>query len=121
MLFITGMWMILLKTSFSLESFTNYYVQKSTFGLLEVVTPHLFTMGTAIFILTHFLSLNKKNRPFDNQLTLSLFTFMLISNLSVFLITENTTYLVWLKVISIILFVIFSFLTMWRVFFRIHL
>jgi hypothetical protein len=118
MLFLTGIWLLLLHTSFSFDAFTNYYVKKSLFGLLEVTTPHLFAMGTVIFILTHFLSLNKKNTPFENKLTLSLFSLMLISNLSGFLVTEQATYLVWIKIISIILFFVFSFLTMWRVFYR---
>jgi hypothetical protein len=118
MLFLTGTWLFLLHTSFNIESFTNYYVQKSVFGLLEVTTPHLFAMGTVIFILTHFLSLNKKNTPFENKLTLSLFSVMLISNFSGFLVTEQTTYFIWIKIISIILFFVFSFLTMWRVFYR---
>jgi len=121
MLLVTGIWLVLLHSTLSLESFTSYYVQKSIFGLLEVITPHLFAMGTVVFILTHFLSLNKKNTPFESKLTLSLFSIMLISNLSGLLISENSTYFIWLKIISIIIFLVFSLLTMWRVFFRIHL
>ena len=118
MLLATGVWLLLLHTSFTLESFTTYYVQKSLFGLLEILTPHLFAMGTVIFVLTHFLSLHKQNTVFENRLTLMLFLLMLISNFSGFLITESTTYLVWLKISSIILFLFFSLLTMWRVFYR---
>lgn len=118
MLLLTGIWMLLLHTSLSIDGFTNYYVQKSVFGLLEVATPHLFAMGTVIFILTHFLSLNRRNSSFESKLTLSLFTFMLISNLSGFVVTEQTTYLVWIKIVSTLLFFVFSFLTMWRVFYR---
>ena len=118
MLLATGVWLLLLHTSFSLESFTDYYVQKSVFGLLEVLTSHLFAMGTVIFVLTHFLSLHKQNTVFENRLTLTLFLLMLLSNFSGFLITESTTYFVWLKISSIILFLLFSLLTMWRVFYR---
>lgn len=120
MLFITGIWLLLLHTSFSLEGFSNYYVQKSVFGLLEVATPHLFAMGTIMFILTHFLSLNKKYTFFETKLTLTLFTFMLISNISAFLITQNTAYMLWLKIISTVLFFVFSLLTIWRVLLRMH-
>ncbi|CAA6814512.1 MAG: Unknown protein [uncultured Sulfurovum sp.] len=112
MLFVTGIWLLLLHASFSLESFTNYYVEKSILGLLEVTTPHLFSMGIVIFILTHFLSLNKKNSPFESKLTLTLFSIMLISNFSSFLITQETTYLIWIKIISTFLFLLLSLLSM---------
>jgi len=118
MLLLTGIWMLLLHTSLSVDDFSNYYVQKSVFGILEVSTPHLFAMGTVIFILTHFLSLNKRNSSFESKLTLALFTVMIISNLSGFIISEQTTYLVWVKIISTVLFLVFSLLSLWRVFYR---
>ena len=118
MLLVTGIWMLILHTSLSLESFTNYYVEKSVFGLLEVATPHLFAMGTIVFIITHFLSLNRKNSSFESKLTIALFTVMLVSNFSGFFVTEQTTYLVWVKIVSTLLFFIFMLLVIWRVFFR---
>lgn len=118
MLLVTGIWLLLLHTSLTVESFTEYYVKKSLFGLLEVVTPHLFAMGTTLFIVTHFLALNKKNTPYEDKLTLTLFTVMLVSNLSVFFITEQTTWIVWIKSLSTLLFLIFSLLTIYRVFLR---
>ena len=118
MLLITGIWMLLLHTTLSIESFTNYYVQKSIFGLLEVVSPHLFAMGTIVFIVTHFLSLKQRNSSFENKLTVMLFAVMLISNFSGFVITEHTTYFTWVKMLSTVLFFVFMLLSMWRVFLR---
>ena len=118
LLLITGISMLLLHTSFTLEGFTNYYVQKSVYGLLEVVTPHLFAMGTVIFILTHFLALKNKNSVLESKLTLLLFTVMLVSNLSVFFISETMPWLVSVKLISTSLFLLLSLVIMWRVFFR---
>ena len=115
MLLITGIWLLLLNSSFSFESFTNYYVQKSVFGLLEIVTPHLFAMGIVIFILTHFLALNTKHTNFNNKITLTLFTFMLLSNLSSFFITQSTIYMIWLKIISILLLLLFSSVIIFKV------
>ena len=115
MLLITGVWMLLLHTSLNIESFTDYYVKKSIFGLLEVVTPHLFAMGTVIFILTHFLSLKNKNSSFESKITLILFSLMLLSNLSMFFISETMAWLVWIKLLSTVLFLIFSLFIMWRV------
>ncbi len=118
LLLITGTWMLLLHTSLSLENFTNYYVQKSVYGLLEVVTPHLFAMGTVVFILTHFLALKNKNSALESKLTLSLFTVMLVSNLSVFFISETMPWLVWVKLVATSLFLVLSLVIIWRVFFR---
>ncbi|CAA6808273.1 MAG: Unknown protein [uncultured Sulfurovum sp.] len=120
MLLITGIWLLLSHTSLSVESFTNYYVEKSFFGLLEIITPHLFAMGTTVFILTHLLSLNKKNTPYENKLSLVLFTLMLLSNFSLFFITEESTWMVWIKLISTILFFIFSLLSIYQVLLRTH-
>ena len=120
MLLATGVWLLLLHTSFSLESFTDYYVQKSLFGLLEILTPHLFAMGTVIFVLTHFLSLHKQNTISENRLTLTLFLFMLLSNFSGFLIMESSSWMIWFKLLTTTLFVILSLLTIYRVFSRTH-
>ncbi|CAA6800606.1 MAG: Unknown protein [uncultured Sulfurovum sp.] len=118
MLLITGIWMLLLHNSLSIESLTDYYVKKSLYGILDVLTPHLFAMGTVIFILTHLLSLKNKNSAFESKVTLLLFLVMLISNFSLFFITELTSWMIWVKLISTILFLLLSFLTMWRVLFR---
>jgi hypothetical protein len=118
MLLITGVWMLLLHTGFSIESLTNYYLKKTLYGISELLTPHLFAMGTVIFILTHFLSLKNKNSAFESKVTLLLFMMMLISNFSLFLITDLTPWMIWVKLISTTLFLLLSLLTMWRVLFR---
>lgn len=118
MLLITGVWMLLLHTPLNLESLTDYYVQKSVFGLLEVATPHLFAIGSVIFILTHFLSLKNKNTPFETKITLILFGMVLLSNLSGFFITDTISWMIWIKIISTVLFLLFSLMIMWRVFWR---
>lgn len=115
---VTGVWMVFLQTSLDFHNITNYYVNKSLLGALEVLTPHLFGMGTVIFILTHFLSLKNKNTDFESQVSLMLFILMLISNLSVLFITESTPWMIWLKIISTSLFILFSIFITWRVFLR---
>ncbi|MCH9814735.1 MAG: hypothetical protein K0U47_12425 [Epsilonproteobacteria bacterium] len=55
LLLITGAWMFTLHTHWSVDGTTAYYTQKSFFGLLETVSPHLFGMSIIFFILTHFL------------------------------------------------------------------
>lgn len=118
MLLITGIWLLLLHTSLTLESFSNYYIHKSVFGLLEVVTPHLFAMGTTVFIVTHFLSLNKKNTSYENKLTLTLFSSMILFNVSEFFISEQSTWIIWIQIIATLLFLMLSLLTIYSVFVR---
>jgi hypothetical protein len=115
MLISTGIWMLILHTTLEFESFSKYYVEKSSYGLLEVVTPHLFGMGIIIFILTHFLSLKKKNSKLEDKATLLLFSMSIILNISVFFITETTPWLAWLKLFSTLAFLGLSFFVMFRV------
>ena len=118
MLLITGVWMLLLHTSLSLEGFSNYYAEKSSFGLLEVVTPHLFAMGIVIFVLTHFLSLKNKNSSLESKVTLLLFAMMILSNISVFFITETTKWISVIKFSSTLAFLLLCMFVMFRVFKR---
>jgi len=118
MLLVTGIWMLLLQTSFTLTAFTQYYVNKSFYGLIETVTPHLFAMGTVVFILTHLLSLNNKNSALESKLSTLLFISMILSNLSLFLITEATSWLIWIKIIATTLFLLLSIFLSWRVLIR---
>lgn len=114
LMLVTGVWMVLLQTSLNLDNITDYYVNKSLLSILEVLTPHLFAMGTVVFILTHFLSLKNKNTALETQLSSLLFILMLLSNLSLFFITETTPWMVWVKLISLL----FSLFLMWCVFWR---
>jgi len=118
LMLVTGVWMVLLQTSLNLENITEYYVNKSLLSILEVLTPHLFAMGTVVFILTHFLSLKNKNTALETKLSSLLFIVMLLSNLSLFFITETTPWMVWIKLISLTLLLLFSLFLMWRVFWR---
>lgn len=115
MLLITGTWLLLLHTTFSFESFTHYYVQKSLFGALEIVTPHLFAMGMVVFILTHFLSLKKKNTPLESKATSLLFTVTILLNVSMFCITTNSTWVAGLKLLATLAFLVLSVFVGWRV------
>lgn len=118
LLFITGIWMLFLHTPLNVEAFTNYYINKSIFGLLEIITPHLFAMGTTIFILSHFLALKNKNSLFESKIAIMLFTTMLISNFAPLIITTTATWIIWLKIISTLLFILLSLLISWKIFFK---
>ena len=115
MLLITGIWLLLLHTTFNFTDFTNYYVEKSLFGALEIVVPHLFAMGMVIFILTHFLSLRKKNTYLESHLSSLLFLATILLNVSLFFITANTTLIAGVKLFSTLAFLLLSLFISWKV------
>lgn len=118
MLLFSGFWMFIEHTSLNIQELTQYYAQKSLFGLLETVNPHLFGMGVVIFTLTHFLALKNKNTPLESKLSIGLFTVMIFSNLSGFFIEESTILIAWIKLGATLLLMILSSILIVKVYFR---
>lgn len=115
MLIGSGMWMFILHTGVSVEGTAAYYAPKSLFGMLETVTPHLFGMGTLVFILTHFFAVVKGiDQKRFTFFSVSFFVVMLLANLSGFLITEESLWFALLKLVTTILFLGFSLVGIWR-------
>jgi len=113
----SGLWMFLVNTSFGLEETSKYYAPKSFYGLLETVSPHLFSMAVLIFILTHFFAIvsgveHKKFRLFS----VLFFVVMLLANVSGFFITETGVFFTLLKLLSTLLFTLFSFFALYKLF-----
>ena len=118
MLLLTGLWMFIEHTGFEIVQLTDHYAKKSLLGLLETISPHLFAMGTVVFIITHFLALEKENTKVESMVSTLLFVVMLSSNLSAFFISYESHLFSWVKLLSALLFVLFSVFVMFRVFFR---
>ena len=97
---------------------SHYYAQKTLFGLLETLTPHLFGMGTVVFILSHFLALQNKNSKIEAQLSLGLFILMILSNFTVFFIEETSFAIALIKLISTFLLLLTFFIIIIKVYFR---
>jgi len=118
LLLFTGVWMFVLNTSLSIEGTTAYYAPKSFHGLIETVSPHLFGMGLIIFILTHFFAILKGVKQ-ENFKTFSLLfvLVMLLENLSAFFITEDGLILPVVKLLSTLLFVVYTCVAMWKLLF----
>ena len=118
LLLFTGVWMFVLNTSLSIEGTTAYYAPKSFHGLIETVSPHLFGMGLIIFILTHFFAILKGVKQ-ENFKTFSLLfvLVMLLENLSAFFITEDGLILPVVKLLSTLLFVVYTYVAMWKLLF----
>lgn len=113
MLLGSGLWSFALHTSMSIEGIADYYAPKSAFGMLETVTPHLFGMGTLVFILTHFFAIvkgldQKRYRSFS----VMFFVAMLLTNFSGFFITAESIWFAWIKLITTLLFCIYTIIAM---------
>ncbi len=110
--------MFIKHTGFEIVHVTDYYAKKSLLGLLETISPHLFAMGTVVFVVTHFLALEKENTKVESIISTLLFVVMLSSNLSAFFISYESHLFSWLKLLSILFFILFFLFVMLRVFFR---
>lgn len=118
LLLFTGIWMFMLNTSLSIEGTIAYYAPKSLYGLLETVSPHLFGMGLIIFILTHFFAILKGVKQENFKMFSLLFVLvMLLENLSGFFIMEDGVFFAVIKLLSILVFVVFSCVAMWKLLF----
>ena len=115
LLLLSGLWMFILNTSLSIEGTAAYYAPKSFHGLLDTVSPHLFGMGLIIFILTHFFAILKGIKQEDFKTFSLLFILvMLLENLSGFFITEDGLILSAVKLVSTLLFVVYTCVAMWK-------
>lgn len=115
LLLFTGVWMFVLNTSLSIEGIAAYYAPKSFYGLLETVNPHLFGMGLIIFILTHFFSILKGVKQESFKTFSALFVLvMLVENVSGFFISEESLIFAVVKLLSILLFVVYTCIAMWK-------
>lgn len=114
---LSGLWMFVSNTSLGIEGTAGYYAPKSFYGLLETVSPHLFSMAVLIFILTHFFAIvsgveHKKFRLFSTLF----FVVMLLSNFSGFFITEQSLFFTLLKLLSTLLFTLFTLFSLYKLF-----
>ena len=113
-LLITGVWLFLLSQGLSssgllltLSNITEIAKIKSLHNFIEVASPHIFTMGTLIFINTHFMLFSKKfSQMFSLKVSLALFV-MAFMNIFIYLfIIWGFVVSGWIKLISIALFIL---------------
>lgn len=117
MLLASGFWMFVLHTSLNLDITFKYYEKKSFFGILEIVTPHLFGMSIVFFILTHFLAVVKNIKPLSSCAYM-LFIVTIASNVSSFFIHEELSWFSLVKLFSTLLLLLCS---IWIMFHILHL
>ncbi|HEY9130085.1 MAG TPA: hypothetical protein VIN02_09615 [Sulfurovum sp.] len=120
LILISGLWLFLLSQGFdTIESLTNTLqnvintpADKSIEGVIEVVTPHLFAIGSLIFVVAHFMLFSTKvPQNLSLKLAIVLFVFALFDIFSYFAIIFGLAVSGWIKLLSMSLFVL-SFLLM---------
>ena len=114
---LSGVWLFLLSQGLnSADIFTIFEkisaepVEKSLYGIIEVATPHMFAMGTLIFIVAHFMLFSTRV-PKKVSLFLSVLLFSVaLFNISAYLfISFGVVVSGWIKLLSIVLFVTLFF------------
>lgn len=124
----SGVWLFLLSQGFAEESFTTTLsqiierpVSKSIHGLVEVVTPHLVSMGMLIFLVAHFLLFSTKvSKRFSKKISIALFIAAFANIFAYFLISFDLVVSGWVKLLLmgafVLLFVFVLFLVLFSLF-----
>ena len=111
---VSGVWLFLLSQGLSssdvLETFidiVNSPEPKSLHGFIEVATPHMFAMGTLLFVMAHFMLFSTKvSQSFSLVISLLLFAVALF-NISAYLFISFGLFVSgWIKLFSMGLFVL---------------
>jgi|GEM_PF-1214831 len=104
---VTGIWLFLLSQGLGDESIgvTLYHiieapVLKSIYGLMEVATPHLVSMGILIFLVAHFLLFSTNvSKAFSKKISIILFITAFANILAYFMISFGLFSSGWLKLL----------------------
>jgi len=110
----TGIWLFLLSQGLNgsegivatLKHIITSPEAKSLQNLVEVATPHMFAMGTLIFVVAHFMLFSTKiDQKISLVVALVLFTLALLNILSYGAISFGLMVSGWVKLVSMFLFV----------------
>ncbi|QOR62424.1 hypothetical protein ACM66Z_02825 [Sulfurovum sp. ST-21] len=110
----SGVWLFLLGQGLgengsivqTLNSLVSAPVQKSLYQFVEIATPHLFAMGTLIFVTAHFMLFSTKiSQKFSLKVAMLLFTAALLDIAAYLLISTGLVVSGWVKIVALVLFV----------------
>ena len=110
----TGVWLFLLSQGLgssnivqTLTKIATLPESKSLHNFIEVATPHLFAMGTLIFVVAHFMLFSTKiSQRFSFRVSVLLFMVALLNISAYLLIITGFVVSGWIKLLSIGLFVL---------------
>lgn len=110
----TGLWLFLLSqglgSSDIIKTLSDIVVkpeQKSLHNFIEVATPHLFAIGTLIFVVAHFMLFSTKiSQKFSLVVSTLLFVLGLLNVVAYLPIILGLVVLGWIKLVSMGVFVL---------------
>lgn len=115
LILISGLWLFLLSQGLEssesvMSTFKNVITtpaHKCVEGMIEVVTPHLFAIGTLIFVTAHFMLFSTKvSQKMSLMVAMLVFIFALFDIFSYFAITFGLLVSGWIKLLSMFIFVL---------------
>jgi hypothetical protein len=115
LILVSGLWLFLLSQGLessgsvmqTIKNVITTPADKSVEGLIEVVTPHLFSIGILIFVVAHFMLFSTKiSQKVSLIVAMILFAFALFDIFSYFAITFGLLVSGWIKLVSMSLFVL---------------
>ena len=104
---LSGVWLFLLSHGLgekgigtTLHTIIYMPVLKSIYGLMEVATPHLVSIGMLIFLVAHFLLFSTKvSKAFSQKVSILLFIVAFANILAYFLISFGLLTSGWVKLL----------------------
>ena len=115
LILMSGLWLFLLSHGLecsesllgTLKNVIASPAEKSMEGLTEVATPHLFAMGTLIFVAAHFMLFSTKiSQKSSLIVAMALFIFALFDIFSYFAIAFGLVVSGWVKLVALSGFVL---------------
>lgn len=111
---VSGVWLFLLSQGLAsadiLQTFTNIVNRpdpKSLHHFIEVATPHMFAMGTLIFVVAHFMLFSTKVSKKLSLAVSLVFFIVALFNISAYLfISSGFVVSGWIKLLSMALFIL---------------
>jgi hypothetical protein len=119
LILMSGVWLFLLSQGLecsesvmsTLKNVIAFPAEKSVEGLIEVATPHLFAIGTLIFVTAHFMLFSTKiSQKMSLIVAMFLFIFALFDIFSYFAIAFGLVVSGWVKLVAVSVFIAFFFL-----------
>ena len=110
----TGLWLFLLSqglgSSDMVQTLTKIVTlpePKSLHNFIEVATPHMFAIGTLIFVVAHFMLFSTKiSQRFSLVVSVLLFAVALLNISAYLLISLGLVVSGWIKLLTLALFVL---------------
>lgn len=115
LILMSGVWLFLLSQGLeckqsvigALQNLISAPADKSIEGLIEVVTPHLFAMGTLIFVVAHFMLFSTKvSQKVSLIIAMALFMLAMFDIFSYFAITFGLVVSGWIKLLAMSGFIV---------------